>query len=182
MTDSFGQVWREGRHHCIDTDRQYPLLAGSFVTCAWSSQNEQPSSEKLCCWVLTLNTAAAECSVFYVNFLLLRNQPRKGVVLGGPSVVNNEVREWLKLVMTYRGRHGRLPLLVMSAPCCSSVWCPVEKQTEAKQPDTDHNMKINNVILLIPLSAYCGALPTVKVSNDSLPSAMVSFQRALLVW
>jgi len=34
-------------------------------------------------------------------------------------------------------------------------------------------MKINNVILLIPLSAYCGALPTVKVSNDSLPSAML---------
>ena len=49
VTDSGGQVWREARHHCIDTDRQYPLLAGSFVTCACPSQNEQPSSEKLRC-------------------------------------------------------------------------------------------------------------------------------------
>jgi len=33
-------------------------------------------------------------------------------------------------------------------------------------------MKINNLILLL-LSAFCEALPTVKVSNDSLPSAML---------
>ena len=72
---------------------------------------------------------------------------------------------------------------VMWAPCSSEcvwalVWCPVEKQTGAvcaPNNSTDHNMKINNLILLL-LSAFCEALPTVKVSNDSLPSAMVSHQ------
>ena len=46
---------------------------------------------------------------------------------------------------------------------------------------TDHNMKINILILLL-LSASSEALPTVmvsKVSNNSLPSAMVRFEPVL---
>ena len=74
VTDSGGQVWWDPRHHCIDTDRRYPLPAFPDMCCLlqlaeWATQFwEAP--------LLTLDNAAAWSD--YANFLHPWNLARKG--------------------------------------------------------------------------------------------------------